>query len=227
MKILFLSLAALGILLVLTVFAQGTGVTGWYNGEWQSGIPGLSNWYVSFEDYSRVYDQFQVPEGGWTVVAVFSDNGLYNFPTVVNASWEIRRGMVPGNGGTVIASGVAPAIVTSDPSVTAARYPASEVPKHFRIQVGNLNVQLPAGRHWVSVTPLGRGGTYMSTVSGKSDSYASATLGRNCVGIQENGLGIALFDRPAGPRFAIAESVGSGGQLGIARHFAQGVIISK
>jgi hypothetical protein len=108
----------------------------------------------------------------------------------------------------VVASGIAPAVVTSDPSVTTARYPATEVTKHFRIQVGSLRVQLPAGRHWISVTPVGTG-----------KAYAGATNGANCVGIDEKGLGIALFDRPDGPRFAIAESVG--------RHFAQGVIILK
>jgi hypothetical protein len=90
------------------------------------------------------------------------------------------------------------------------------VGKHFRIQVNNLHVQLPAGHYWISVTPVGQG-----------QIIAHATLGRSAVGIDETGLGMTLIDRPDGPRFAIAEAVGRPGQMGIAKHFAQGVIVAK
>src|SRR5690348_10935654 len=85
--------------------AAGSGhpVIGWYNGEWQSGIPGLSNWYFDPANCARVYDEFEVPEGGWIVVGVFSDNSLYDFPRVTHAFWEIRRAIGPGHGGTVVA----------------------------------------------------------------------------------------------------------------------------
>jgi hypothetical protein len=62
------------------------GVVGWYNGDWQSGIPGLANWYVSKDESARVYDDFVVPEGGWTVVGVFS-NSRMNISEVTGASW--------------------------------------------------------------------------------------------------------------------------------------------
>jgi hypothetical protein len=214
---LILAVALLAPLFFAAVLAQPSGGgTGWHNGDWQSGIPGLLNWYVAPDNYARVYDQFQVPDGGWTIVAVFSDNALVEFPSVTEASWEIRRGMVPGSGGEVVASGLAAVNPIPDPSVTAPKYPASEVAKHFRIQVNNLSVQLPAGHYWLSVAPVGSGKT-----------YASPTLGSNAVGVDQNGLGLALFDRPNGPRFAIAESVGCAGEMGIARHFSQGVIVAK
>ena len=56
--------------MVVTVHAQDAAATaiGWYNGDWQSGIPGQANWYLSNLSFSRVYDDFVVPKGGWTVV---------------------------------------------------------------------------------------------------------------------------------------------------------------
>jgi hypothetical protein len=47
------------------------------------------------------------------------------------------------------------------------------------------------------------------------------------VGTDKDRPGIALFRRAGGPGFVAAESAGSGGQLGIGQHFAQGVIIAK
>jgi hypothetical protein len=213
-----LPIALLSLFLLIALSAQqpDAGVIGWYNGEWQSGIPGLQNWYLDPDNFSRVYDEFKVPEDGWTITGVFSDNGLYQLPEVSRASWEIRRDMALGRGGKVVASRVAHATQIPDPSVTPSRYPASEVAKHFRIQVDGLRVRLPAGRYWLSVAPVGQG-----------QSYLSATRGANAVGTDAVRPGIALFHRAGGPDFVPAETVGSRGQMGIGQHFAQGVIIAK
>jgi hypothetical protein len=209
--------APLAFAFLAAAFSQQPGsVVGWFNGEWQSGVPGLSNWYAAPDDFARVYDPFEVPDRGWTVIAVFSNGALRNFPRVMNASWEIRRGMVPGNGGEVVASGVSRATQLADPAVTSPKYPASEASEHFRIEVNGLHIQLPPGRYWLSVTPIGRG-----------DAYASATLRANAVTSVQEGIGAALFDRPGGPRFVLAEAAGSEGQKGIARHFSQGVIVAQ
>jgi hypothetical protein len=203
--------------LPLALFAQQVGgVVGWYNGEWRSGTPGPPNWYANATSFIRVYDEFQVPEGGWTVVGVFSDNGFPEPRTIVNASWEIRRGLAPGNGGEIVASSVAPVAQGPDPSVTPKKYPAAEIPKHFRIQVDNLHVQLPPGYYWLSVTPVG-GDKF----------HISATLGANAVGLDRTGLGLALVDSSEGPHFAILESTARSGQSGMAQHCAQGVIVAK
>lgn len=212
-----------GFLLLLSLAAQqpGVGIVGWYSGEWQSGVPGLANWYVDSENHSRVYDEFQVPESGWTVTGVFSDNVLNQFPSVMQASWEIRRAMAPGNGGTLIASGIASAMQLSDPSVIPARYPPSEAAKHFRIQVTGLQVHLPSGRYWLSVAPVGQG-----------QSYLSATLGAHAIAAPTARSPLALFHCagshcPNDSSFVPAESVASGGQLGRAKHFAQGILIAN
>ena len=211
------SLVLLSLSLLLALSAQQAGaVVGWYNGEWRSGIPGPANWYANANSFIRVYDEFQVPDGGWMVGGVFSDNGSPEPRTIVNASWEIRRGMAPGNGGEIVASGVTPVVQGPDPSVTPKKYPAAEIPRHFRIQVDNLHVPLPAGHYWLSVTPVS-----------EDKFHVSATLGANAVGLDRTGLGMALVDRPEGPRFAILGSTVRSGQLGMAQHCAQGVIIVK
>lgn len=48
-----------------------TGVVGWYNGDWRAAIPGMNNFYVSGTQFGRTYDDFVVPDGGWTVTGVF------------------------------------------------------------------------------------------------------------------------------------------------------------
>jgi hypothetical protein len=186
-------------------------VAGWYNGEWQSGIPGLANWYRTPHEFSRVYDDFVVPKGGWTVVAVFSDNRM-DFSRVESASWEIRQGVSPQTGGRLIASGVNPAIQTMIPgNGQSSRGPLVS----YRIQVNGLRLQLAPGRYWLSVAPVG---------SGKS--YLDATLGRNALGNPPGTNGLAFLDSSLHTlRFEEAETVGSRGQLGIARDFSQGVLI--
>jgi hypothetical protein len=182
---------------------------GWYNGDWQSGVPGLSNWYVSSTDFARVYDDFNVPDGGWTVVSVFSNNGLYEFPPVRQASWEIRSEMAPGKGGRLIASGMKAATETP---VTTFNPDGSQ----FRIQVDGLHVRLPPGRYWLSVTPVGQG-----------KAYVNATRGAHAIGEPAGNNGAALFTSiGAGLLYQPAESIGRGGQLGFGKDFSQGVIIA-
>ncbi len=194
------------------------GIVAWYNGDWQTGMPGLWNWYGAPEKFARVYDQFQVPDGGWTIVGIFSDNRLMTGnPIIRRASWEIRRGMAPGNGGDLVASGISSAAKMEDPSVYAPEYPLLEAKRHFRLQVGNLHIQLPAGQYWLSVTPVGQG---VAT--------ASATRGTRAVGLGPDGLGMAFFDDSiAANRFVPAEAIGNGGQKGIAGSFSQGIIVAK
>jgi hypothetical protein len=81
---------------------------GWYNGDCQSGIPAQDNWFLSNQQFSRTYDSFVVPGGGWTVAAVFSINSI-PLSGITEGVWEIRSGVSAGNGGVVIASGRSPA----------------------------------------------------------------------------------------------------------------------
>lgn len=145
--------------------AQGTssGVVGWYNGDWRSGIPDLDNWYVTAQQYARVYDDFVVPDGGWTVTGVFA-NDMITSTGVTQASWEIRSGVSSGNPGTLVASGLSNATLT-----VIASLGGGEI--EYQVAVNGLWLQLPAGQYWLSVTPVVTNG-----------SYICVTLGANAVG---------------------------------------------
>jgi len=185
---------------------------GWYNGDWQPGIPGQPNWFFSGSQFSRVYDDFVVPEGGWTVVAVFSDNSM-NFFGVTKAAWEIRRDMAPGKGGKQVASGMSRAAQIPIPG--QGRPGADSI--GYRIQVERLHVRLAPGRYWLSVAPV---------VIGKGLSYAHSTLGRNAIGEPPGNNGRTLVLKPTlGVRFADAAEISPPGKYGKAHDFSQGVII--
>jgi hypothetical protein len=213
-----LSAALLGLVLMFAAAAQQpvNGVVGWYNGAWQSGLPGVFNWYKSPKKFCRAYDVFEVPAGGWTVIGVFSDNALFGSNKVNRASWEIRRDMTPGNGGTLVASGISPAMLKPDPSVSPSVYPAREVKKHFRIEIDGLRVSLPEGHYWLSVAPVVSGSTYLD-----------ATLGANAIGVPGGEPATALYSGAGLAEYAPADATGRGGQFGVARHFSQGVLITQ
>ena len=180
--------------------AQGTssGFVGWYNGDWQGGISSPNNWYSSAQQFNRIYDNFVVPDGGWTVVAVFSNDDITNAAVVSQASWEIRSGVSAGHPGTLVASGLSPATQT----VLAGT--------EYRIQVNGLWLQLAAGQYWLSVTPV---------VSGSS--YVCSTLGANAIGDPLGKDGLAFSYN--GSSFNPAQATGVNGTTS---DFSQGIMIS-
>jgi len=182
--------------------------SGWYNGDWQSGIPGVANWYVSRNQFRRVYDDFVVPSGGWTIVSVFSNNHM-DFADVTQAAWEIRKDMSKDSAGTVIASGVAAATQAVIPG--NGPFPRDPL-VGYRIQVDELRVNLPAGRYWLNVAPIGLG-----------RSFVSATRGRGAFGDPPGTNGLAYFLEPGSPPVEPLTR----GQLGIGKDFSQGVLILK
>jgi hypothetical protein len=192
--------------------SAGPAAIGWYNGDWQSGIPGQANWFYGEFEFARVYDDFVVPEGGWTVLAVFSNIRMER-SAVTWASWEIRKAMEPGKGGKKVAFGID--LATQTPIAGEGPFPGDAL-VGCRIQVDGLHVHLPPGRYWLSVAPVGRGGQW----------FASATLGKNAVGEPPGNNGAALVSNTAlNIRFANAASRSQVGQYGRARDFSQGVYI--
>jgi hypothetical protein len=181
---------------------------GWYNGDWQSGIPGLRTYYASASDYSCVYDSFVVPGGGWVVSSVLAHIRSES-PLGARAFWEIRKDVSAGNGGTVVASDSSEADVQVDASVAYAHDGATG----YTLRVDGLHVRLEPGRYWLTVAPMGKGQRYLS-----------ATVGANSVGKVRGDGGIAFFNA-GGQKFMPAESVGSQGQLGVAHAFSQGVMV--
>ena len=194
-------------------FAQEpTAQIGWYNGDWHSGLPGLANWYSSRDDYSRVYDDFVVPEGGWTVVGVFSINRM-DFEGIAKAAWEIRKDMLPGKGGKKVASGVSAATQVRVPGL--GPFPADAL-IGYRIEVDGLKIHLARGRYWLSVAPVGKNAAW----------YVCATKGENAIGDPPGTNGSSLVDRPdPRARFAGAMIQGGPGQYGRAADFSLGVLI--
>ena len=201
-----LSLALLTLCPRTWLHAQGTPspIVGWYNGDWQNGVgPGVANWYVSNTQSARVYDDFVVPTQGWTVVGVYSNCSLsQNAPPVTLASWEIRLGLQSGFGGGVVASGIA--------SVT----PVANANKFdYRIEVDNLKVVLPAGRYWLSVTPV--------TVN--TGAYLSGTVGQNAIGDPPGTDGDAfVYNAFTGTYWLPPETLSAS----LAKDFSQGVMVA-
>jgi hypothetical protein len=183
---------------------SATPVTGWYNGAWKPAIPGTSNWYASDQQFGRVYDDFIVPDPGWTVVGLFSNNSMTP-DGVSEAVWEIRTGVSSGNGGTLFASGRGPATLTQGQAVGNGVYT-------YRVQVDGLTVQLPPGWYWLSVTP----------VTSQAQTYVCATLGADAIGQPPGNNGGAFYYSPTS-KFSPVQSTGQGGTSG---DFSLGVLIT-
>ena len=183
-----------------------SGVVGWYNGDWQPGISSPGNYYVSAQQFTRVYDDFVVPDGGWTVVGLFSNNDMSS-TGVTQASWEIRSGVSAGNPGTLVASGLSPATQTAGANAGGGAYV-------YLIEVSGLWVQLAPGQYWLSVTPV---------VSGNS--YLCSTLGLNAIGTPagKDGDAFRSTSSPTGPVFTSMQATGAFGTTG---DFSQGVLIT-
>lgn len=203
----FTRIVCCGLLLALSNSvsqAQGTATVGWYNGDRQMGIPGVQNWYISSTQLARTYDDFIVPDGGWIVSGVFSNNTFYNAPAVTQAAWEIRSIMATASAGTLVASGVNAAHVTYNPVLDV-----------YRVEVDGLAVTLAPGYYLVNVAPVG---------PGAGQSYVAATLGVNAVGKPPGNDGGALFCSSANNMSFITTS--SAGQAGTSADYSQGVLIS-
>lgn len=186
--------------------------TGWYNGDWRSGLPGQANWYSSRVDYSRVYEDFVVPEGGWTVTGVFSINRM-DFEGITKAAWEIRKDMSPGKGGKKVAAGVSAATQSRVPGL--GPFPADAL-IGYRIQVDGLKVNLAPGRYWLSVAPVGKNAAW----------YLCGTQGANAIGEPAGKNGSSLVDTTdSRARFAGPMRKGPSGQFGKAGDFSLGVLI--
>lgn len=157
----------------------------WYNGDADS-VNGLANEdsdaILGQGEFAHVYDDFDVTDpNGWDVGSVFSNNQIDD-PNFTAATWEIRQGITPGNGGTLIASGM-----TATPIVTATGrniFGRNE----YTVEVNGISVHLPptsqTGLYWLNVTPVGSSGR----------SFVSTTSGANCVGTPCGNDQNAFFD---------------------------------
>lgn len=131
---------------------------GWFNGKLNESNPygGVSSAAVVGGDWQAVFDDFDVPAGGWHIVGVFSNNlKLTTFTgEVTTAHWEIRTGITADNVGTVVASGTDSASWTptgrhwGDPDFSNRYW------DEYTVEVSGLNVTLAEGKYCLAVAPM-------------------------------------------------------------------------
>ena len=101
---------------------------------------------------SLVYDNFTVPAGqNWTLTNVYSNNQVAYYTAPTKATWEIRKGMSAGNGGTVVSSGDTTATLTLKTAADFNNYIDTE----YTVSATVPSVALTAGSYWVAVAPDG------------------------------------------------------------------------
>lgn len=143
---------------------------------------GAADEITSNRGYFRAYDDFNVTAPAWHVTRIWCNNDM-KITGVTQASWEIRTGMAPGVGGTILASGIGAA--TQNPTGRV------NVAPEYSISVSGLDLNLPAGTYWLNVTPFV--GSDPGT-GGYLNSYTSFTTGANAVGTPAGNNANGLLD---------------------------------
>jgi hypothetical protein len=153
-------------------------IDAWYNGDFDE-RNGLANESNTFVRDSRVYDDFDNYDDDWYLCIIYS-NDLMNFKTD-RANWEIRANIAAHSGGIVVASGT--------------NFPAVQIPTgrsgfglpeyRIEVEIGDLNIQLPRGKYWLNVTPVG---------AGIGRSFLSTTSGLNAIGSPPGNNGNSFID---------------------------------
>jgi hypothetical protein len=143
----------------------------WYNGDYD----GNSALYNEVNPLSRnstglVYDDFIVPAGQtWTINTVFSNDAMNFDPRLLFAQWEIRSGVSPGVGGTIVAGGVG---FASQTLIGNAGLPTGY--SEYTVGVSGLSVTLGPGTYYLEVAPI--------SLSRRQLSYILTTSGANAIG---------------------------------------------
>lgn len=171
-RISFASLA-IAMLLLGSMATPSYAETLWYNGDLDASYTfGVFN-QISPTITAGTYDDFIVPAGGWTINTLYSNN-IVNNSTITGAYWEIRQGVSPGDGGTLLWSGTS--LISDNVSVVATGRQSNDPFPEMTVAVTNLNFGLDAGTYWLRVTPI----------ISDDDNVAvniSPTTGANAVGI--------------------------------------------
>ena len=173
------------VLLLTMLTLPAFGATLWYNGDWNTNTTFQNCQSCRFGD-GWIYEDFDVPTGGWTLTGVFSNNFFEPGASPAFVFWEIRSGVSAGSGGMVIGNGTVP------PSVApTGRLLFGNIEE--QVLAGGLALSLSPGRYWLAVVPG-------ATPSG-TDPSVSGTIGANCVGSPCATDGNAFFYSAANPSF--------------------------
>ncbi len=164
---------AIGVMSLALAVPAFAGTVSFYGGDFDPTNPnanGLANetdTTIPGTPGASAYEPFVVPAGGWTVTGLFS-NDLIGFSSLTDAYWEIRSGVSEGNGGTLLYSGTDTSATQTDLSLSDFGLEA------YTVEVDGLNIFLPQGTYWMSVTP--------ESPSDGGRTYNANTFGLNSVG---------------------------------------------
>ena len=165
------------------VFCFGAAQAGgplWYNGDFDQRNGGNVGGFAGFD--SRIYDDFNVDGAGWDISTVFI-HVISSIPQsdIQTFSWEIRSGVGPGTGGTLLFSGVdAPATVTTTGNNGFGR-------PEYDVRVSGLTgVILAPGTYWLGGKVGGAGSS--------NDMFVSTTSGANSIGSPGGNNGNSFWD---------------------------------
>jgi hypothetical protein len=190
------------------VVSAHAGNTLWYNGDYigvggtESG-GGAADEISSNLGYYRAYDDFSISGLTWDVTRIWCNTAM-RITGGTQASWEIRSGMAPGYGGTIVASGLSAA--TQTPTGRSIN-----LQPEYTISVSGLDLYLAPGTYWLNVAPLV--GSDPAT-GGHLDSYASYTTGANAINAPPGNNANGLLDWTQS--YSPFMSVGYGISMGVA-----------
>ncbi|MCS6953661.1 MAG: PEP-CTERM sorting domain-containing protein [Bryobacterales bacterium] len=138
----------IGLAVCLAAFPASGSAILWYNGS----IEGVWTVVAHGRDLSQdfaLYDNFSVPSVGWLVSEIFADNDVWDEGALsthfLGADYEIRRGLAPGNGGTLVAFGYA---------VPASWSRMIGPGNGYRLSVTGLSIALGPGEYWLMLRPV-------------------------------------------------------------------------
>jgi hypothetical protein len=178
----FMAKAGALVILLIGTTMIGSAVAGplWYNGDWDN-FSALANERNTLVPQSRIYDDFVITDpAGWDIDQVFSNDFVTPGVSFIGADFEIRQGLSAGNGGVVVASGLALAV-----SQTATGVPNSFGLSLDTFTISALNIHLNPGTYWLNVTPVD---------TGEGRSFAATTSGDNAVGVPAGNNGNAFWN---------------------------------
>jgi hypothetical protein len=167
-----------GLSLALLPIISAQADTLFYNGT-PDAAPGFANFLDCANCRSaagvKVYDDFNVSPGGWTVTGLFGNYLMFSSaPLPVLANWEIHQGITQGNGGTLIASGtaaVAPTPISTPPNGDPSY-------SYAELNVNIAPLALATGTYWMTLAPF----------SNLNETYLVGTDGANGVNALIDGL---------------------------------------
>jgi hypothetical protein len=168
--------SALTATVVLMNLANAAGDLVWFNGGFDS-ENGLASERNTAVTDARTYDNFSLPSGYNQVTGLLGQ--FYLSAVLVNAPvyWEIRQGVAPGTGGTLIASGT-----QSGATYTAIGSGFGFTIYEIRMKLNNPVTLASNTVYWMTMAPVGTGSgrAFVTTTSG-AGAIGAPTGGNNAI----------------------------------------------